>query len=160
MRVKRTPGSGAIANIRSTATCACPAPINTTSLTTGCITGCMQPFPHKCPLRRVFGEGQAVSQRAGTKPGDDIVALGREEVPVTGPCDPRTGGEASSAQHLARVEPGLRIVFVRIRCEARKRHEIRGRPFPHIADHLSATASAVADGTVGNIERSVERKSK
>ena len=41
---------------------------------------------------------------------------------------------------------GLRIVLVRVNCEARKRHEVRCRPFPHVADHLPAAERAVARG--------------
>src|SRR6516162_6998045 len=88
----------------------------------------------------------ARSQRAGTKSGDDVVALGREEVAVTRTRDPRTGGEASPAQYLARIEPRLRIIFVWVRGEAGERHKIRRRPFPHIADHLPASEGAVACG--------------
>src|SRR5262249_40630919 len=98
----------------------------------------------------------ARSQRAGTKSGDDVVALGREEVAVARPREPCTGGETSSAQHLARVEPRLRIILVWIRGEAGERHEIRGRPFPHIADHLPASEGAVAGGAGSDIERTVE----
>src|SRR5262249_13662091 len=96
------------------------------------------------------------SQRAGTKSRDDVVALGREEVAVARTREPCTGGETSPAQHLARVEPRLRIILVWIRGEARERHEIRGRPFPHIADHLPASEGAVAGGAGSNIERTVE----
>src|SRR6516165_9576918 len=86
------------------------------------------------------------SQRAGTKSGNDVVALGREEVAVARTRDPCTGGETSSAQHLARIEPRLRIILVWIRGEAGERHEIRARPFPHIASHLPASERAVASG--------------
>src|SRR5262249_61410566 len=79
------------------------------------------------------------SQRAGTKSGDDVVALGREEVAVERTRDACTRGEASPAQHLARVEPRLGIIFVWVGGEAGERHEIRRRPFPHIADHLPAS---------------------
>src|SRR5262245_61710546 len=98
----------------------------------------------------------ARSQRAGTKSGDDVVALGREEVAVARPREPRTGGETSPAQHLARVEPRLRIILVWVRGEAGERHEIRGRPFPRIADHLPASEGAVACGASRDIERIVE----
>src|SRR5262245_63638491 len=98
----------------------------------------------------------ARSQRAGTKARDHVVALGREEVAVAGTRDPRTGGETSPAQHLARVEPRLRIILVWVRGEAGERHEIRGRPFPHIADHLPASEGAVAGGAGSDIERVVE----
>src|SRR5712691_4030508 len=96
------------------------------------------------------------SQRAGAEAGDDVVAVRREEVAVARARDPRAGGEASPAQHLARIEPGLRIVFVRVRGEAGKRHEIRGRPFPQVADHLPAAEGAVAWGASGDIDRSFE----
>src|SRR5262249_24291265 len=70
--------------------------------------------------------------------------------------EPRTGGETSPAQHLARVEPRLRIILVWVRGEAGERYEIRGRPFPHIADHLPASEGAVAGGAGSDIERVVE----
>src|SRR5262245_17537394 len=98
----------------------------------------------------------ARSQRAGTKCGDDVVALGREEVAVSRTLEPCPGGETSPAQHLARAEPRLRIILVWIRGEAGERHKIRGRPFPHIADHLPASEGAVARAAAGDIERTVE----
>src|SRR5262249_43378701 len=98
----------------------------------------------------------ARSQRAGTKSRDHVVALGREEVAVARTREPCTGGETSPAQHLARVEPRLRIILVWIRGEARERHEIRGRPFPDIADHLPASEGAVAGSAGSDIERTVE----
>src|SRR5262249_41543541 len=98
----------------------------------------------------------ARSQRAGTKSRGDVVALGPDEVAVARTREPCTGGETSPAQHLARVEPRLRIILVWIRGEAGERHEIRGRPFPHIADHLPASEGAVAGGAGSDIERTVE----
>src|SRR5215813_12706741 len=98
----------------------------------------------------------ARSQRAGTKSGDDVVAFGREEVAVERTRDACTRGEASPAQHLARVEPRLRIILVWVRGEAGERHEIRRRPFPHIADHLPASEGAVACGAGSDLERIVE----
>src|SRR5258708_1586060 len=95
----------------------------------------------------------ACSQGAGAEPGDDVVALRREEVAIAGARNPRAGGERSPAQHLARIEPRLRIVFVRVRGETRKRHEIRRRPFPYIAYHLAASERAVALGAAGDIQR-------
>src|SRR5262249_57079795 len=92
----------------------------------------------------------------GTKSGNDVVALGREEVAVARTRDPCTGGETSSAQHLARIEPRLRIILVWIRGEAGERHEIRARPFPHIAGHLPASERAVAGGAGRDLERVLE----
>src|SRR5262249_22557440 len=65
---------------------------------------------------------------------------------------------APAAQYLPRAEPWLRIVFIRVSSEARKRREVRGCPFPHIPDHLPATEGAVALRTSRNVERSVKRK--
>ena len=47
------------------------------------------------------------SQRAGAESSDDVVAFGREEIAVEWPRDAGAGGEASAAQDLARVKPGL-----------------------------------------------------
>src|SRR5262249_45243906 len=52
----------------------------------------------------------------------------------------------------------LRIIFVWIGGEARERHEIRARPFPHIAGHLPASERAVAGGAGRDIERILEGK--
>src|SRR5512144_622187 len=101
-------------------------------------------------------EGAASSQRAGAEPCDDVIALRREEVAVARARDARAGGPASAAQHLAAVEPRPRVIFVGVRGESRQRHEIRCRPLPHIADHLTASKGTVAGSAGGNIERSVE----
>src|SRR5712691_9551899 len=84
------------------------------------------------------------SRRAGAKPGDDVVALGREEVAIAGPRQARAGRPRSAAQRFSGAEPRLRIILVRVRGEAGKRQEIRGRPFPHVAEHLPAAERAVA----------------
>jgi hypothetical protein len=47
------------------------------------------------------------SQRAGAESSDDVVAFGREEIAVEWPHDAGAGGEASAAQDLAPVKPGL-----------------------------------------------------
>src|SRR5262249_14579906 len=91
------------------------------------------------------------SQWAAADAGDDVVAVGCKKVAVARTRNARAGRERPAAQHLAGVEPGARIVFVRISREARERHEIRCRPFPHVADHLSAAERAVARGTGGHI---------
>src|ERR1700720_15998 len=93
------------------------------------------------------------SSSAGAKPGDDVVALGGEEVAVERTCKSCAGGEASAAQHLARVKPGLQIILVRIRGETGKRHKVGCRPFPHIADHLPAPEGAVARSASRDVER-------
>jgi hypothetical protein len=85
----------------------------------------------------------AALQCAGAESSDDVVALRGEEVPVAGTRNPRTGGEASSAQHLASIEPGLRVIFVRVGGEA------------WIADHLPASEGAVAGAVCGDIELSI-----
>src|SRR5262245_21119464 len=97
---------------------------------------------------------------AGTKSGDDVVALWGEEVAVERTREPGAGGEASTAQHLARVEPRLRVIRVGIGSEARKRHEVGRRPFPHIPDHLPASEGAVARGARGDVERAIEGKTE
>src|SRR5262249_25430825 len=97
---------------------------------------------------------------AGAKSGDDVVALGGKEVAVERTRETGTGGEASAAQHLARVEPGLRVILVGIGSKARERHEAGRRPFPHIPDHLPASEGAVARGARGDVERAVEGKTE
>src|SRR5262249_24754980 len=62
--------------------------------------------------------------------------------------------------HLARVEPGLRIILVGIGSEAPERHEVGRRPFPHIPDHLPASEGAVARGAGGDVVRAVEGKTE
>src|SRR5262249_29372102 len=44
--------------------------------------------------------------------------------------------------------------------EARERHEVRRRPFPHVADHLSAAESADASPTGGDVDWTVEGEIK
>src|SRR5262249_6942532 len=90
----------------------------------------------------------------------DVVALGGKEVAVEWTREPGTGGEASAAQHLARVEPGLRVILVGIGSEARKGHKVGRRPFPHIPDHLPASEGAVARGARGDVERAIEGKTE
>ena len=46
IRVKRAPGSGFMPNIRSTVTCAWPAPSSTTSLRMGCVEINARPSRH------------------------------------------------------------------------------------------------------------------
>ena len=62
--------------------------------------------------------------RAGPEAGDDVVSFRHKEVPVGRTRDALTGGPASPAQHFARVEPRLRVIFVWIRAESRKRQKI------------------------------------
>src|SRR5262245_51674291 len=65
------------------------------------------------PLQRVTGgRAWARSQRAGAEAGDDVVTIGREEVAVARVREPRARGPGAAAQHLARIEPRLRIVLV------------------------------------------------
>ena len=42
------------------------------------------------------------------------------------------------------AEPRLRVFLVRIYDKPWIRHEIIGRPFPYIADHLAAAEGAIA----------------
>src|SRR5215467_3736417 len=52
----------------------------------------------------------------------------------------------ASEYGIARIEPRLGIILVRIRREPGKGHEVRRCPFPHIANHLPATEGAVTRG--------------
>src|SRR5260370_13722149 len=96
------------------------------------------------------------SQRAGAEAGEDVVAVGREEVAIGRAGDARTGGPAAASQHLACAEPGLRVVLVGIGGEPCEPLEVGGRPFPDIADHLAPAGGAVAVRAGGNIGRPVE----
>jgi len=50
---------------------------------------------------------------------------GREEVPVARLLSAGAGRPGSPAQHLARIEPWMRVVFIWVRGRPGKRHEIR-----------------------------------
>src|SRR5436190_1855123 len=98
------------------------------------------------------------SQGTGAEAGEDVVAIRREEIAVRGPRNARTRGPAAAAQYLARAEPGLRVVRVRIGGKPGERQKVRRRPFPDVADHLPAAEGAVALGARRNIDRPVEGK--
>src|SRR5215469_1481964 len=87
-----------------------------------------------------------------------VIAIRRKEIPVRGAGESSAGCPTPAAQYLAFAKPWLRIVFIRIGSKSRKRHEVRRRPFPNIADHLPAAEGAVAPGAGCDIERSVKSK--
>src|SRR5262249_46883896 len=92
------------------------------------------------------------SENAGAEAGEDVAAVGREEVAIGRARDAGARCPAAAAQDLARSEPGLRVVLVGIGGEAGERQEIRRRPFPDIADHLAAAEGAVAGRQRGDID--------
>src|SRR5215469_5025264 len=87
-----------------------------------------------------------------------VIAIRRKEIPVRGAGESSAGCPTPAAQYLAFAKPWLRIVFVRIQSKSRKRHEVRRRPFPDIADHLPAAEGAVARGVSRDNERRVKSK--
>src|SRR5262249_46526858 len=96
------------------------------------------------------------SQSAGTEAGEYVVAVGREEIAIGRAGDARTAGPAAAAQHLARAEPGLRVVLVGVGREPAERLEVGRGPFPHVADHLPAAEGAVAVSQGVDVDRSVK----
>src|SRR6516165_2814684 len=108
--------------------------------------------------RRSVGRRSAFLLRTSPKAAKYVIAIRRKEIPVRGAGESPAGCPTPAAQYLAFAEPGLRIVLVRIRSKSRKRHEVRRRPFPDIADHLPAAEGAVALGVSRDIERSVKSK--
>src|SRR6516165_11678619 len=90
--------------------------------------------------------------------GKYVIAILRKEIPVCGAGESSAGRPTSAAQYLAFAKPRLRIVFIRIGSKTWKRHEVRRRPFPNIADRLPAAEGAVAPGAGCDIERSVKSK--
>src|SRR5689334_11194476 len=78
-----------------------------------------------CAPRAANDSSAAQSQRfmgvldgASAEAGDDIDPVGAEEIAVARMAHARLGGERRAAQHRAAVEPGRRVVAVRMRGEA------------------------------------------
>src|SRR5205814_6615705 len=98
--------------------------------------------------------------RAGAESRERIGALGGVEVAEAVVHEARARGEAAAAQHVVRVEPGLRVVAIGVGVEAGVRRE-RGRgPLPDPAQELAKPALARARirqrkrrATVAQVER-------
>ena len=114
-------------------------------------------LPPQCGIAGRRQKASSSLECAGPETRENVVAIRREEVAIGRPSDALTGRPAPAAQYLARVEPRLRVVSVGICSEPCVRPEVRSRPLPDIADHLAAAESAVAFGTGGDGDRTVER---
>src|SRR5215472_376229 len=66
---------------------------------------------------------------------------------------PRLGCPGTTAQHLVRTKPGLGVFAIGIHLEAWIGFEIVSYPFPHVADHLTATERAVAGCKSSHVRR-------
>src|SRR6266480_1483202 len=97
-------------------------------------------------------------RRTGSEAGEYVISIGWKEIPECWPGQPRACRPGAAAQHLSRAEPGLRIVAVGIRRKSWKWREVRGGPFPDIANHLPATKGAVAARAGRDIRRPVKGK--
>src|SRR6266852_3145935 len=86
------------------------------------------------------------SEGARPETGKNVAPLRRIEISPGVANQTRTRRPTTSAQHLVRAKPGLRIVLVGIRGEPRVWMEGALRPLPHVADHLPAAEGAVPRG--------------
>ncbi len=92
------------------------------------------------------GPAPRVRSSYGTcsEPGPYVATVRLVEIPPRVPQKPSPRRPGASAEHFVRVEPRLRVFFIRIDDEARVRTEARARPFPDVADHLPASPGALA----------------
>src|SRR5690348_416521 len=91
---------------------------------------------------------------AGAEARQDVAPIRRVEVPPGVAQQPSAGGPAAAAQHLVcRLEPGLRILLVRVGDESGVGLEIARSPFPDVADHLPAPVRAVARRMAPDLDR-------
>src|SRR5258708_23448041 len=117
-------------------------------------------FP-ACPVSSIFKGGRPANtnydtalarfERAGAKCREGIAGLGEVEVAVAVARDPAARGEAAAAQHEVRMEPGLRVIPIRVGPESGIGRERARGPLPHPSHHLPQAARAGL--RVGNARR-------
>ena len=89
---------------------------------------------------------------ASPEAGEDVATIGCHEVAPGVPQHPAAGGPRSAAQCFAGFEPGLRILFVGIRCEVGVWEKGARGPFPDVADHLTTMGNTVPVGIGSDVD--------
>ena len=81
--------------------------------------------------------------RTGAESRPDVATIRRVEVSIAVMNEARTSRPATAAKDFMIPKPRFGILFIRTGDEAGIRFEVASRPFPHVADHLSASERAI-----------------